>query len=159
MSVVTVTRASASPPGQVWAALTRFPAYGSALPLTTVRTDPGRPRLGWSFTGLTGLGPLRFADSMLLTAWEPPCSDRPGGRFRVVKTGRLLDGWAEATVTPAATGSLVTWTEEILLRPWPFRRVSGPLLAPLTARLFGRALDRLLADAGRADADPAGAAP
>jgi hypothetical protein len=45
------------------------------------------------------------------------------------------------------------------LRPWPLRRVSGPLLAPVTARLFGRALDRLLADAERADADPAGAAP
>jgi len=137
----TVRRPSPLTPAEAWAAVTDFAAHTAHVPLTTVSTDPGEPHLGWGVVAFTGVGSVGFKDSMHLTGWEPP------HRFRVVKTGRLLVGWAEVSVEPDGPGSVVTWSEEIGLRAGaltgPTRRI-GDLVAP---RLFGPVVDGLLRDA------------
>ncbi len=74
--------------------------------------------------------------------------------FRIVKTGRLLGGWAEITVTPephvsnpGAIGSRLDWVEDVVVRPLPFKRVFEPVLDRASAWLYGRAIDAMLARA------------
>ncbi len=78
---------------------------------------------------------------MYLTAWEPP------HRFRMVKTGWLLAGWADITVEPDGAGSLVTWTEEITVRSGPLRGLTRRIGDAVAPRLFGPVVDGLLRDA------------
>ncbi len=147
MSVFTLPRAAPAAPGALWASVTDFAAYGRWMPLTTMRVDPGEPRVGWGFAGASGLGPLRFVDSMLLTVWEPPMDLGSAGRFRVVKTGRLLAGWADVRVLPEPGGARVEWAEEIVLRPLVVGRRAQALTDRLGTVLFGRALDGMVAAA------------
>lgn len=109
----TLQRTSRATPDRLWAVLTDFSRHGEWVPLTTMRTDAGEPRLGWGFVGLSGVGPARMADHMVITEWEP------GRRFRVAKLGPVLVGWAEAAVETAPGGSRVTWTESVLPRGLP----------------------------------------
>lgn len=138
----TIRRASSAPPDAVWQALTDFASHAAAVPFTRVEGDLGAgPRLGWTFTMVTGVGPVALRDRMVITEWHPP------HHYRVVKTGRGLDGWAEVRVTPAGSGTTVDWTEELGTRIPLARRLSrwvGDRIAPL---LFARVIDALLADA------------
>jgi hypothetical protein len=146
MSTLHLTRETSSAPAVVWDVLTDFAGYGRWMPLTRMQVDPGTPRLGWGFAGISGVGPLAFSDSMLVSGWAPP-TDGDTGRFRVVKTGRLLGGWAEVTVTSlGAAGTRVDWVEEVVVRPLPFRRGFAPLLDRVSTWLYGRALDAMLAE-------------
>ena len=148
---------------EVWATLSDFAGYGRWIPLTTMVIDPAPVRVGWAFAGRTGLGSLGFVDSMIVTRWEPPnghAGDGEGGgadgdgdddgvdeaRFTVRKTGRLLRGWADITLRRRADGGTdVTWAEEIILGPERLGRRIAPLVDPVVARLFARALDQMLA--------------
>ena len=151
MAVVDLVRRSPAPPAVVWDVVTDFAAYGQWMPLTRMRTDAGRPRPGWGFAGVSGLGPLSFSDSMLVTEWAPPTEgDGPGhghGRFRVVKTGRLLGGWAQVDVEPDGAGSRLVWREDVVVRPLPFKRFFEPVLDRVSGWLYGRAVDAMLARA------------
>src|SRR6476661_10987943 len=110
MPVLRLVRESPAPPPMVWGVLADFAAYGSWMPLTRMRLDDGDPHPGWGFAGVSGLGPLAFTDSMLLTDWTPPQDGRPAS-FRVVKTGRLLGGWARVQVVPRGRGSRIIWDQ------------------------------------------------
>lgn len=149
MAAIEVRRSVPTPLAAVWATLTDFGAYGRWIPLTTMRADDPPVRLGWGFAGKTGLGPVGFLDTMLVVRWEPPQDGQ--ARFTVRKTGRVLRGWADArlTVDPPehAGGTGVVWREEIVPRPEPVGRLLAPLSDPVTARLFGQALDGMLAAA------------
>jgi carbon monoxide dehydrogenase subunit G len=137
----TLARRTPLSPQDAWAAVTDFGAHTAHVPLTTVTTDPGEPHVGWGFVAVTRAGPVGFDDPMFLTAWEPP------RRFRMVKTGRLLAGWADVTVEPDGSGSLVTWTEEICVRAGGLSgltRRAGDRAAP---RVFGPVVEGLLRDA------------
>ena len=147
MAVVDLVRHSPAPPSVVWDVVADFAAYGQWMPLTRMRTDPGTPRPGWGFAGLSGLGPLSFSDSMLVTEWSPPPGDLGAGRFRVVKTGRLLGGWAQVDVEPEGAGSRLVWREDVVVRPLPFKRFFEPVLDRASAWLYGRAVDAMLARA------------
>lgn len=138
-----VRRTVDAPLRQVWDVVSGFAGYGRWIPLTTMRVDPAPVRVGWGFAGRTGLGPVAFLDSMLVTVWEPPGSpDDTRARFAIRKTGRLLAGWAEvAAVTRADGRTDLTWTEEIVPRPEAVGRLLVPLSDPVTTRLFGRAVD------------------
>lgn len=105
---------------RLWAVLSDFAGHGRFVPATTMRTDPGPPRLGWEFTARTGIGRLVVPDRMMLTVWEPARS------FRLVKLGPVLSGWAEATVVEAHGGSRLTWVETVYPRglPRPLRRAA-----------------------------------
>ena len=141
-----LTRLCAAPPTAVWDVVTDFAAYGDWMPLTRMRVDAGGPRPGWGFAGFSGVGRLGFSDSMLVTAWEPPTAVGVG-RFRIVKTGRLLGGWAEISVEPEGEGTRLDWREDVVVRPLPFKRVFAPLLRRASGLLYGRALDAMVARA------------
>lgn len=138
----------------VWAAVSDFAAH--RLPLTRISTDPGPPRVGWRFVGWSGLGRVGFADSMVLTRWSPPQPSPLQGpqapspvsstaSYAVVKTGRVLTGWATVSLTALdAHLTRLVWTEQILVHPYAM----GALLEPITdlavRAMFRRAVDRML---------------
>ena len=116
MGVVEVRRTVPTALGAVWDTVTDFAAYGRWIPLTSMRTDPSPVRLGWGFAGFTGVGPVGFLDTMLVVRWEPPADGT--ARFAVRKTGRVLRGFADVTLTATDTGGTdVVWREEIVPRP------------------------------------------
>ena len=171
MPTLHLVRHTPAPPSAVWEVLTDFGAHGRWMPLTTMRLDQGSPRLGWSFAGLTGWGPARFRDTMVVTGWRPPVdrSDPAGdgdladdgdparGELRLVKTGRLLGGWIQVTVGQHGTGSTLVWHEEVTIRPLPAKRLTGPVVGPVATWLYTRAIDGMLGQAMRATTPPAGA--
>ncbi|MEO7060804.1 MAG: hypothetical protein ABI083_13880 [Lapillicoccus sp.] len=162
-----VRRTIDAPLSRVWETVTDFAGYGRWIPLTTMAVDPMPPRVGWGFVGRTGLGPVGFRDSMLVTVWEPPDATDPHesrepsepsepfvrpepaqARFCVRKTGRLLAGWAEVVAVARDDGRTdLTWTEEIVPRPEPIGRLLQPLSDPVTSRLFARAVAGMAAAA------------
>ncbi len=146
---VVVERTVARPLAEVWDAVSDV--AGHRLPLTTVRTDPGPPRVGWRFSGVTTLGPLRFSDDMIVTRWHPPGS--PGwedsAQYAVVKVGRVLGGWAEVTLSEPQQGwTQVVWREEIVPHPHALGRLARPLVDGAVRAMFSRAVDTMLAAPG-----------
>ncbi|MEP6649551.1 MAG: SRPBCC family protein [Lapillicoccus sp.] len=153
MAPVEVRRTVHTALGAVWDAVTDFGAYGRWIPLTSMRTDPPPVRAGWGFGGLTGFGPVRFVDSMLVVRWEPPAHGE--ARFAVRKTGRVLRGWADVRLrTTEEGGTEVVWREEIVPRPETLGRLAAPASDRVTARLFADALDRMLEAAATRTTSP-----
>ena len=149
MTAFTLHRTCPAGPVEVWDVLTDFAGHQRWIPMTTMRVDPGEPRVGWGWAGISGIGPLGFADVMVLTRWEPP-AEQGRGRFSMLKVGRVLDGWADVRVEPApGGGATVTWAEDISLRPRPVRRLSQPLVDRAARAMFGSALDAMLREAAR----------
>jgi hypothetical protein len=147
MAVFEVRRDSRLSASQAWARLTDWRRHGEFTPLTRVLLGPGgtdgQPPgagVGTAFIARTSLGPLRFDDPMEVTYWRPP-NDGPGV-CRLVKTGRVVQGWAVLTVSPTPTGSAVSWREEAAVRftepllSWPTKIAAG--------WVFGRLVDKLL---------------
>ena len=159
MPTVHLVRHTAAQPDAVWAELTDFGAHGRWMPLTTMRLDEGSPRLGWCFAGLTGVGPLRFSDPMVVTGWRPPSESGPHhvAELRLVKTGSLLGGWVRVTIEEHGGGSRVVWHEQLTIRPLPDASLTEPLLARAATWLYARALDGMLGQATSAATHRAGA--
>lgn len=132
------------PPYEAWTRLTDWERHGAQVPFTRTSLHTAPPtRVGTRFTAVTGMGRFVVNDVMEVTVWRPPLGRAPG-LARLEKRGRLVHGWAEIEVRPAAdTGSEVHWREE--LRLFGFPRLLDPLVAVAGRRLFGRAVDRLLA--------------
>jgi uncharacterized protein YndB with AHSA1/START domain len=147
MGVLRIERTTSATPDQVWQVVTDWSGYARWMPLTTMRLAPGPTRVGWTFTGLSGLGRLRFADVMVITSWAPPRDGR--GRFRLRKIGRLLDGWADVRVEPGpgGAGAMLHWTEELLVRPPALGRRLDHLADPVNRWMFGHAVDAMVAEA------------
>lgn len=82
--------------------------------------------------GRTGIGPVAFTDTMVITEWDPP------RRCAVDHTGRLVRGRGEFEVVPLGTGAQFRWAEDLDL----------PL--PPTAGRFVAAMIRPLAQWGLA---------
>ena len=148
MPALHLVRESPAPATVVWSVLADFAAYGSWMPLTHMRVDAGDPHPGGGFSGVSGIGPLSFRDSMLVTDWAPPAHGRPA-RFRVVKTGRLLGGWAEARVVPKADGSTVVWDQNLTVSLLPPVTPLEEAVRRTSEWLYGRAIDAMLAAAER----------
>lgn len=148
MGTFAIQRVVAAPPAKVWTVLTDWAGYARWMPLTTMRTDPGPTRVGWTFAGLTGWGRVRIADVMCITDWAPPSPDGPGA-FRLVKVGRFLAGWAEVAVQPLAGGqqTLLVWRENIVIRPAPVGRLLGPLTDRFNKALFSQVVDAMADEA------------
>lgn len=155
MGTFAIERVVGVPTHQVWAVITDWAGHARWIPLTTMRVDQGPTNVGFSFTGLTGVGRLRFADVMCITAWSPPSEAGPG-EFRLVKVGRLLAGWAEVSVQPLRGGeqTRLTWRENIVIRPTFLGRLLAPLTDRLNRVLFSRVIADMAAEAVRASAPP-----
>jgi hypothetical protein len=149
VAVFEVHRDSALSASEAWVRLTDWRRHGDFIPLTDVlvsgtpdatASSPGSG-VGAVFVARTSLGPLHFDDPMEVTYWRPP-ADGPGA-CRLVKTGRVVQGWAVLTVTPTSSGCSVNWTEDAAVR------YTGVLLGwptKVAARfVFGRLVDKLLA--------------
>ena len=151
MGTLTIERVVAASPRQVWDVITDWAGYARWMPLTTMRLDQGSTGVGWSFAGLTGVGPFRFSDAMRITDWAPP-SDAGPGAFRLVKVGRLLAGWAEVSVLPIAGGerTRLLWRENIVFRPILLGRLLTPLTDRFNKALFATVIDNMAAEAVRA---------
>ncbi|MFB7513600.1 SRPBCC family protein [Streptomyces sp. NPDC056144] len=145
MTLFRVERTVPMTPEEAWARLTDWRAHGRQVPLTrTTVLTPGPNGPGTRFTARTGVGPIAFDDPMEVVRWEPPEAEagRPGA-CRLVKSGRIVRGWALVEVTEApGGGSRVVWTEDLSVRGLP--GLFDPLLARAGRLLFGRAMDGLL---------------
>ena len=135
-------------PRQAWDAVTRWPAHGGHVPLTTVRVTRDEGGLGDEFVGRTGIGRLGFDDPMRVTRWEPPTDDRPGV-CDITKLGRVVTGSASIEVRQVGGRSSVRWTEEVGVGPSWLTRLGGPVIDRGGAIAFTRTLRLLLADAER----------
>jgi carbon monoxide dehydrogenase subunit G len=73
----------------------------------------------------TGVGPVGFADTMVITEWNPP------SRCVVRHTGRIVRGLGIFEVAPSGRQTEFRWTEQLQL-PWPLAgRLGRRAVAPL----------------------------
>jgi hypothetical protein len=89
------------------------------------RTEGGHGE-GAVVTGWTGVGPLGFSDSMVVTEWDPP------RRCTVTHTGRVVRGTGLFEVVPRDGRCELRWTERITL---PL--ALPPVLEPLALAVIG----------------------
>jgi carbon monoxide dehydrogenase subunit G len=147
----TVRRTTPLSPEAAFAALTDVRNHAPFVPLTRAEPAPGEPHVGWVFDMVTGRGPARFRDRMVVTAWEP------GRRMRVVKTGRPVDGWADLRVRPAGAGAIVEWQVELGVRVPGLVRLSRRIGDAAAPAMYGAVVDGVLAEAeARASRAPGG---
>ncbi|MGZ4741753.1 MAG: SRPBCC family protein [Oryzihumus sp.] len=146
MGTFEITRSVHADPATLWRVVTDWAGYADWMPLTRMQLDDGPTRVGYGFAGVSGVGPLSFADSMVVTHWQPP-TDAGAGEFRVRKTGRVLAGWAAVTVAPGPDGASLRWVEDITVRPRPVGRLLAPVADRVNRAMFGRAVDAMVARA------------
>ncbi len=147
MGVLTLERTTRATPEQLWQVVTDWSGYARWMPLTTMRLDDGPTRVGWSFAGRSGVGPLRFADVMVITSWEPPrdgpgavpaAQGRPAARRLGGRVGRARRRWCRCGAAldrgarPAAADR---------------RPPAGRAADPVNRWMFGRAVDAMVAEA------------
>lgn len=116
--------------------------------MLATRTEGGHG-LGARVTGWTGVGPLRFADPMEVTQWQPPC------RCTVTHLGNIVRGSGVFEVLDLRAergGCELRWTEVIELPgPLPPRLgtlVAAVLVGPVTRIAMGWSLRRFARLAG-----------
>jgi carbon monoxide dehydrogenase subunit G len=121
---VAVTSRVAVPaaPEQVWLAVVDWSGQRRWIIGTHVRGGQGQ---GATVVGRTGIGPLGFTDTMVITHWEPP------RRCVLHHTGRLVRGDGIFEVTPADAGSEFSWTEQLQLPLAAAGRLAWPAIRPL----------------------------
>ncbi|WP_367126258.1 SRPBCC family protein [Streptomyces phytohabitans] len=143
MATFSVDRSTGLPADEAWRRLTGWERHSAVIPLTEVTvTARGEEGVGTAFNARTRFLGVAFDDPMEVVAWQPPRHGAPG-RCRVEKRGRWVLGWNEIEVRPEGTGSRAVWREDLRLRWQP--RWCDPVVGFVSRRLFGRAVDRLLA--------------
>lgn len=133
----------AAPPRAVWDKLIDWPTHQDWMVLTKVEsTTEDEQGVGAGIVGVTGIGPLAFADPMTVTAWQPP----PAGvaRCEVAHMGRIVKGAGAFEVEETPTGSRVVWSEWVRL-PFGLAGEIGWLFVRPVAALFLRVSLRRLA--------------
>ena len=134
-----------APVETVWAATTDWEGQSSWMIGTRVRsTANGGRGVGGGIEAWTGIGPLGFLDTMVITAWDPP------HRCLVRHTGRLVRGSGAFEVAEAPGGnSTLTWSEDLDL-PWGgLGRAAWWALRPAVRFAVARSLARLSAAVSR----------
>jgi carbon monoxide dehydrogenase subunit G len=130
-----------APAAAAWAAVTDWERQGQWMPGTRVRaTTQGGRGVGGGIEAWTGIGPLGFLDTMVITVWEPP------HRCVVRHTGRLVRGGGAFEVADAPDGaSTLTWIEELDLPGGALGRFGWRLIEPVVRHAVARALGKLAA--------------
>ena len=96
-------------PEQVWQVAMDWSRQREWMWGTQVRGGTG---IGAEVVARTGIGPVGFADTMVITEWDPP------RRCVVRHTGRVVRGLGIFEVSRAGQQSEFRWTEQLQL-PWP----------------------------------------
>ncbi|OKK17777.1 Immediate-early protein 2 [Streptomyces sp. CB00455] len=144
MPAIRIIRRTQLPPAEAWRRLTDWERHGAQVPFTRTIVGTAPPTdVGTLFTARTGVGGITFDDPMEVVHWQPP-DGSSAGLVKLVKRGRVVRGGAEIEVRPvAAGGAEVHWIEDLSLRGLP--RALDPLVAWAGRLVFSRALHRLLA--------------
>jgi carbon monoxide dehydrogenase subunit G len=130
-----------APQQTVWDALVDWERQREWMLATKVRgTALGGHGVGGGIEGRTGVGPLAFVDTMVITEWEPPA------RCAVEHTGRMVRGTASFEVLPMpGNQSRVVWCEFLDLPGgragrwlWPLVAVPSRLGVGWSLRRFAR---------------------
>ena len=93
-------------PGELWRLAMDWPRQGDWMLATRVSGGQG---VGATVTARTGLGPVGFTDTMVITQWYPP------HRCVVRHTGRVIRGTGVFEVSPRGRLSEFAWTETLWL--------------------------------------------
>jgi len=132
-----------APVEAVWAATTDWQRQGEWMPGTRVRATVQEGRgVGGGIEAWTGIGPLGFLDTMVITEWEPPY------RCVVRHTGRLVRGGGAFEVAEAPVGdggSTLTWIEELDLPGGALGRLGWRAIRPAVRYAVARSLGKLAA--------------
>ena len=96
-------------PDQVWLMAMDWSRQREWMLGTQVSVGTGT---GARVVARTGIGPVGFADTMVITEWDPP------RRCVVRHTGRIVRGFGIFEVAPSGRQSEFRWTEQLRL-PWP----------------------------------------
>jgi carbon monoxide dehydrogenase subunit G len=113
---------------RVWQAATDWSRQREWIWATRVHGGQG---VGATVTGYTGVGPVGFTDTMVITEWDPP------RRCVVEHTGQLIRGAGIFEVRADGAVSEFRWTEQLQL---PLPAGLGGLVARVIRPLAERAL-------------------
>ncbi|HWG61419.1 MAG TPA: SRPBCC family protein [Streptosporangiaceae bacterium] len=112
----------------VWEAVTDWARQSEWIWATRVHGGTG---IGASVTGWTGIGPIGFTDTMVITEWDPP------RRCVVRHTGRLVRGFGIFEVRADGRTSEFRWTEDLQL---PLPSILGGAAATVIKPIAQRGL-------------------
>jgi carbon monoxide dehydrogenase subunit G len=122
----------AAPPERVWAAFTDWDRQHEWMLGTTVEAGPD----GHDITATTRLGPVRFVDTMVVTAWDPPY------RCVVRHTGKVVRGYGAFEVEPGGATSTFRWTEWLELPYGQLGQLGFAAVQPLVTAGIRYSLNR-----------------
>lgn len=126
---------SSADAGRVFAVLTDWPRHAEWMPLTGAE---GGHEVGAEVVGRTGIGPVGFRDTMVITQW------RPGRKVAVRHTGKVVRGEAFFEVTPLPEGGCrIRWAERLDLPFGPLGRIGWLAAGPVIRAFMGLGLRRL----------------
>lgn len=123
MPTLQLRREIAAPAQVVWDAVVDWPAQGAWMLATTVRVVGGDGRsVGSELAAYSGVRPVGFLDTMVITEWDPP------RRCVVGHTGRFVRGDGIFEVHPRGEQSCVfLWREDLDLPGGVLGRLGWPL--------------------------------
>ena len=121
-------------PHDVWNLMTDWSRQHEWIWATQVRGGQG---LGATVVGWTGVGPLGFTDTMIISEWDPPL------RCVVRHTGRMVRGSGIFEVIPVGTECEFRWTEDLELPlPPALGKLAGLVIRPIAERGLASSLRR-----------------
>ncbi|MFA1544954.1 SRPBCC family protein [Actinomadura chokoriensis] len=127
---------SAAPAERVFEVLTDWPRHAEWMPFTRAE---GGDKVGDELRAWTGIGPVGFLDTMIITGWED------GRRVAVRHTGRVVRGEAWFKVVPEGRGSRIVWAERVDLPLGPLGRAGWLVAGPVAKAFLTLGLRRLAA--------------
>jgi uncharacterized protein YndB with AHSA1/START domain len=120
-----------------WAGVVDWDRQGEWMLGTRVEAGEQDGRgVGGTLRAFTGLGPIGFWDSMVITAWDPP------HRCEVRHTGRVVRGSGTFAVEARPGGSRFVWSEHLELPLGALGRAGWPLVRPAFAAGVQHSLNR-----------------
>jgi hypothetical protein len=133
LKIVAQVRVRAGPE-RVWLVATDWSRQQEWVWATAVQ---GGHSVGATVTGRTGLGPVGFTDTMVITEWDPP------RRCVVRHTGWLIRGLGIFEVLGDGPECEFRWTEDLQLPlPPALGRLAGQVIRPLARWALTAALRR-----------------
>jgi carbon monoxide dehydrogenase subunit G len=121
-------------PEHVWQAVVDWAGQHRWMLGTRVHGGHG---LGATVVARTGIGPLGFTDTMVVSEWDPP------RRCVVRHTGRVVRGAGIFEVAPSGAGAEFRWAEQLdLPLTGAIQRLGWPVVRPLAQRGMDASLRR-----------------
>ena len=131
MTRIQVERSVAADQGVVWQGLADLSSHVTWMRDAESIEFLGEPRsgLGTRMRVKTVVGPLRTMDEMEVVGWED-------GRSISVEHRGLIQGRGVLEAQPSGTGTLVSWTEELVFPWWLGGPITAWLARPMLAAIW-----------------------